>query len=177
MPLLRRFPVGFVAAGFQLAAVAFVTPVVLALVQNGFIGSLSTGANVTAEMETQSSVLKGAYLIIGFGVALTENRFLDFTALHIRQISHRDSAFRTNLVIASLLILFCLGIAGFTMLTLQRPPSLLFGLERWYSGGEILPILWPGTMSIGAVCFGATAHACLRALQDNFSNLDRSDQD
>jgi hypothetical protein len=90
--VLRLFSVGFVAAGFQLAAVGLVTFVVFALVQHGLIGSPSSSTSsklAAAQLKTQASVLIGAYLIIGFGAALTENRYLDSTSARIRELSRR----------------------------------------------------------------------------------------
>jgi len=166
--MLRLFQAGFVAACFQLVAVALVTPVVLALMRQGLIVSLSTslGWDTTApSMETQSSIITWTYLIVSLGVALTDNRFLDSTAMHIRRISHLKYFSRPNLVMAFLLILLCLGATGFTMLALQTPPKFLVDLGYYFGWGGIVSIIWPGTMSIGVVCFGANAHAALRALQ------------
>jgi hypothetical protein len=155
--MFRRFPFGFVAAVLQLIAVAMVTPFALAIMWHGSIMGLST-------IETQSSIITGTYLILGLGIALTENRFLDSTAVQIRHISHLKPFPRPNLVMALLLILFCLGAVGFTLLAL-RPPQFLVDLGHQGDWGEMALIAWPGTMSIGAACFGANAHATLRALQ------------
>ena len=116
-------------------------------------------------METQSSILTGAYLVLSLGVALTENRLLDVTAMHIRRVSHLKRLSRPYLMMALILFLFCLGTAGFTMLTLQVPPKFLVDLGHYFGWGGRPPIIWPGTMSIGVAWFAASAHAALRALQ------------
>jgi hypothetical protein len=66
---------------------------------------------------------------------------------------------------AFLLILLWLGAAGFTMLALHTPPKFLVDLGHYYGWDDIFPIIWPGTMSVGVACFGANAHATMRALQ------------
>ena len=165
--MFLRFPFGFVAAVLQLIAVATVTPFVLAVMWHGSITGLSlsfTSNLLTPSVETQSSIITGTYLILGLGVALTENRFLDPTAMQIRHISQLKSFPRPNLVMALLLIQFCLGVVGFTMLALW-PPQFLVDLGHQGNWGEMALIVWSGTMSIGAACFGANAHATLRALQ------------
>jgi len=165
--LFRPFPFGFVAALLQLIAVALVTPVVLAVMGDGSIMPLPTSfvSNLTApSLETQSSIVAGTYLIISLGVALTENRLLDSSAMQIRHLSHLKPFSRPELVIALLLFLFCLGAAAFTVLALHTP-QFLVDLEHQDGCGEIALIVWPGTMSIGVACFGANAHAALRALQ------------
>lgn len=166
--MLNLFQFGFVAAGFQLAAVILATPVVLALMRPGSIAFLSMSFDAdaaTPSMETQSSLLTGAYLILSLGVVLTENRLLDATAMHIRRIAHLKDFPRPNLAMALLLFLFCLGAAGFVMLALQAPPKFLVDLGRDFGWDSRPPIIWPGAMSIGVAWFGGNAHATLRALQ------------
>jgi hypothetical protein len=166
--MLNLFQSGFVAAGFQLIAVMLATPVVLALMRPGSLAFLSTsfGSDATApSMETQSSLLTGAYLILSLGVVLTENQLLDSTAMHIRRISHLKDFPRPYLVMGLLLFLFCLGAAGFVTLALQAPPKFLVDLGRDFGWDSRPPIIWPGTMSIGVAWFGGNAHATLRALQ------------
>lgn len=166
--MLNLFQFGFVAAGFQLVAVTLATPAVLALMRPGSIAFLSMSFDVDAaapSMETQSSILTGAYLILSLGMVLTETRLLDSTAMHIRRISHLKDFSRPNLVMALLLFLFCLGAAGFVMLALQAPPKFLVDLGHYFGWGGRPPIIWPGTMSIGVAWFGGNAHAALRALQ------------
>ena len=166
--MLSLFQLGFVAAGFQLVAVILATPIVLLVMRPASIAFLSTnfGSSATApSMETQSSILTGAYLVLSLGVALTENRLLDVTAMHIRRVSHLKRLSRPYLMMALILFLFCLGTAGFTMLTLQVPPKFLVDLGHYFGWGGRPPIIWPGTMSIGVAWFAASAHAALRALQ------------
>lgn len=166
--MLSPFQFGYVAAGFQLAAVILATPVVLTLMRPGSLAFLSTvfGSDANAPpMETQSSILTGAYLILSMGVVLTENRLLDSAAMHIRRISHIKDFPRPNLAMALLLFLSCLGVTGFLTLALQAPPKVLVDLGRYFGWGVRPPIIWPGTMSIGVAWCGGNAHAALRALQ------------
>ena len=151
----------------QLIALALATPLVFAIMRRGSIDPLFTSfaPNFTAQpVETQSSIITGTYLIVSLGVVLTENRFLDSTAMQIRHVSHLKPFSRPNLVMALLLTQFCLGVAGFAMLALHTPPFLvdLAHQEGW---GVIALIVWPGAMSIGVTFLGANAHATLRALQ------------
>jgi hypothetical protein len=165
--MFRRFPVGFVAAFLQLLALALATPLVLAIMRHGSTVPLLTNflPNFTApSVETQSSIVTGTYLIVSLGVSLTENRFLDSTAMQIRHLSHLRRFHNADLAMALLLIQFCLGVVGFAMLALQ-PPQFLAALEHQDGWGEIALIGWPGIMSMGTAFFGANAHATLRALQ------------
>jgi hypothetical protein len=166
--MLSLLQSGFVAAGFQLVAVILATPVVLTLMRPGSLGFPSTGLGSDASapsMETQLSILTGAYLILSLGVVLTENRLLDATAMRIRQLSHRKDCPRPYLVMGLLLLMFCLGAAGFATLALQVPPKALVDLGHYFGWGDRPPIIWSGTMSIGVAWFGGNAHAALRALQ------------
>lgn len=165
--MFRLFPVGFVAAFLQLFALTLATPLVLLIIRHGSSVPLlsSLFPNFTApSVETQSSIITGTYLIISLGVALTENRFLDSTAMQIRHLSHLKPFSRPYLVMALLLVQFCLVVAGFATLALHTPP-FLSDLEYQDEWGVIILIVWPGTMSIGVASFGANAHAALRALQ------------
>lgn len=165
--MFRLFPFGFVAALLQLIAVTLVTPVVLATMGDRSIMPLSMSflPNLTTpSLETQSSIVTGTYLIISLGVALTENQLLDSSAMQIRHLSHLKPFSRPELVMALFLLQFCLGAAVFTVLALHTP-QFLVDLEHQDGWGEMALIVWPGTMSIGVACFGANAHAALRALQ------------
>ena len=165
--LFRLFPFGFVAALLQLIALALVTPVVLAIMGDGSIIPLPTRlvSDLTVpSLETQSSIVAGTYLIFSLGVALTENRLLDSSAMQIRHLSHLKPFSSPNLVMALLLLQFCLDAATFTVLAFHTP-QFLTDLEQRDGWGEIALVAWPSAMSIGAAFFGANAHAVLRALQ------------
>lgn len=143
------------------------TPFALVMMRHGSLMplSMSTTSDFTApSMETQTSMIAGIYLIVSLGVALTENRFLDSTAMQIRHTSHSKPFVRPNLVMAIMLIQFCLGATGFAMLALHTP-EFLVDLAQQYGWGGIFLVIWPGTMSIAVAGFGANAHAALRALQ------------
>ena len=64
-----------------------------------------------------------------------------------------------------LLILLWLGAAGFAVVALQTPQQFLVDLGHHFGWGDAFIIIWPGTMSIGTACFGANAHATMKALQ------------
>jgi hypothetical protein len=165
--VLRLFQAGFVAACLQLIAAALMTLIVFAVIRNGLIAPLlaSPGSSAAGtSLETQSSILTGTYLILSLGAALTENRFTDFTAMNIRQLSHSKKSPNPNLAMVFLLILFWLCAAVFVAVALQTPKRLAnLGLN--YGWGDVFSVVWPGTMSVGAACFGANAHATMKALQ------------
>lgn len=165
--MFRLFPVGFVAAFLQLIALALATPLVFIIVGHGSAVPLLTSFIpnfLPPSIETQSSIITGTYLIVSLGLALTENRFLDSTAMQIRHISHLKRFHNADLAMTVLLIQFCLGVAGFTMLALHIP-QFLVDLEHQDGWLKFAFIVWPGTMSMGTAFFGANAHAALRALQ------------
>jgi hypothetical protein len=147
--------------------VALVTPFVFAIIRYGLIAPLLTGPGSSTtgiSLETQSSILTGTYLILSLGAALTENRFTDFTAMNIRQLSHSRKYPNPNLAMMFLLILFWLCAAVFVAVALQTS-KLLANLGLNHGGGEVFSVVWPGTMSVGAAYFGANAHATMKALQ------------
>ena len=165
---MRLFQAGFVAACLQLVAVALVTPFVFAIMRHRSITFMLMHFKSNAEVpssDTQSSILIGTYLIISFGIALTENRFTDLTAMQIRHVSHLRKYSRPNLTMVLLLILLWLGAAGFAVVALQTPQQFLVDLGHHFGWGDAFIIIWPGTMSIGTACFGANAHATMKALQ------------
>jgi hypothetical protein len=165
--LFRLLQVGFVAAFLQLIAEVLVTPFALVMMRHGTLMPLSTSTAsdfTEPSIDIQSSIIAGTYLIISLGVALTENRFLDSAATQIRHMSHLKPFRQPNMVMALMLVQFCLGVAGFTMLALHQP-QILIDCENQFGWGGTFIIAWPGIMSIGVACFGANAHAALRALQ------------
>lgn len=164
---MRLFQAGLVAVCLQFVAVALVTPFVFAIIRYGLIAPLLTGPGSSTtgiSLETQSSIFTGTYLILSLGAALTENRFTDFTAMNIRQLSYSRKYLNPNLAMMFLLILFWLCAAVFVAVALQTS-KLLANLGLSHGWGEVFSVVWPGTMSFGAAYFGANAHATMKALQ------------
>lgn len=165
--ILRNFSAGVFAGFLQITAVVLATPLVLLFMRPSVIAFLSTNFHlglIVPSTGFQFAMLTGTYLILSLGAALTENRYLDATAMYIRYIAHLKRVSKPTLVMALMLLLFCTGTALFIMLALQVPPKFLFGLGRYF-GWSAFPMIWPGTLSVGAACFGANAFACIRALQ------------
>ena len=165
--ILRNFSAGAFAGLLQMTAVVLATPLVLLLMRPSAIAFLSSNFHlglIVPSTRFQSTMLTGSYLILSLGAALTENRYLDATTMHVRYIAHRKRGSKPTLTMALMLLLFCSGTALFVMLALQVPPKFLFDLGHYF-GWSAFPMIWPGTLSVGAAFFGANAFACLKALQ------------
>lgn len=86
--MLRLFTAGLFAGGVQTMAVTLTA--ILSL-RYGALGLAPMSASISTEAQTvQTAVLlRGFDLLIALGLALSANRFVDATALRLRQASRR----------------------------------------------------------------------------------------
>ena len=161
--MLRLFQAGLVAACVQCLAVGSVTFVVLLAARHDLIVPAPLEANAESELDSLLPLLRCIYLVIALGVALTSDRFVDFTAAHIRLASRLMRPTEPDHATKSLLTQLTLASIGFAVLALRPPPAPLLDAV---SGGCVwaASVTWSGVMSIAVAGFGANAQAAKRAL-------------
>jgi hypothetical protein len=60
---------------------------------------------------------------------------------------------------------FGLGAILLAILALREPPNTITIVVEYFGVGSAASIIWAGAMSVGVACFGASAHAALKAVQ------------
>ena len=164
--MLRLFRAGLVAAFIQCIAAGTVTLALFLAVQHDLILPASPHIGVDAESELNSllPLLRWIYLLIALGVALTSDRFVDFTAARIRLASRLMRPTVPDHATKSLLTQLTLASFGFAVLALRPPPDLLIVATRYFGSGWVAAAGWSGMMSAAAAGFGANAQAAKCAL-------------
>jgi hypothetical protein len=69
-------------------------------------------------------------------------------------------------VLKNLVVLFNFSAIMFAVLGLLTPPEALTSVSGYFGRAYAASIIWPDAMSIGVACFGANAHAALKALSN-----------
>ena len=159
--MIRLILAGLVAASAQLMTVVLATVMVFVAGRSGLIAL--TLAEICPDGEALSPLLTWIYLLTAIGIALTSNRFVNFTAAHVRRASRLMQASAPDHATKSLLVQLWLAATGFAILTLRPPPHLWIELGRCFGAGCSASIVWSGAMSVGLACFGANAHAARKA--------------
>jgi hypothetical protein len=167
MRRLLLFQAGVVAAFIQCIAVGMVTIAMLLAVQHDLIvlEPPHIGANFKSELDALLPLLRWIYLLIAVGVALTSDRFVDFTAARIRLASRLMHPAETDHATKTLLVQLMLASIGLAVLVLRPPPDLLISAAGYLGCGWDASVAWSGMMSIAAAGFGANAQAARRALR------------
>lgn len=81
-----------------------------------------TLAEICPDGEALSPLLTWIYLLTAIGIALTSNRFVNFTAAHVRRASRLMQASAPDHATKSLLVQLWLAATEFAILTLRPPP-------------------------------------------------------
>jgi hypothetical protein len=162
----RLFQAGLVAACIQCVAVSLVTLGILLAAQHELINLAPPDANANAASGLNSilPLLRWIYLLIALGVALTSDRFVDFTAAHIRLASRLISPADPDHATNSLLTQLALSSIGFSALALRPPPEPSIAAARSLGFEWLASPAWSGIMSMAAASSGANAQAARRAL-------------
>ena len=111
-----------------------------------------------------SSFLLWAYLLMAFGFAMTQTRYLDNSAALMRYAAHLLHRDKTDDVLMFLVAGLGFGTLLFVYLALYRP-HVISNFDACLICGIVVSSLWPGAMSVGVAFFGATAHAAMKARQ------------
>jgi hypothetical protein len=161
----RLFQAGLVAAFIQCVAVSLVTLGILLAAQHELINLAPPDANANAASVLNSILpLLRWYLLIALGVALTSDRFVDFTAAHIRLASRLISPADPDHATNSLLTQLALSSIGFAALALRPPPEPSIAAARSLGFEWLASPAWSGIVSMAAASSGANAQAARRAL-------------
>ena len=157
----RLFLAGLIAASAQVMAVV----AAMASVTIAFRYGLVIPASGAAELEPQSAscLLLWSDLLLAFGIALTRNRFVDETAVRIRESARRFYPPAPDHVCKALFVQLWLASAGLAVLALRPPPGLLIEAADALGWSAAVMLIWPGVISVGVAAFGANAHAAGRA--------------
>jgi len=145
---------GIVAARRQLAALVIFTLVLLLTAQ-------ITGNS----LPSTTPLLPWGCLLVAFGFALTSSRSIEVTARRIRRGSDLLQVVDTKHVLMALTAQFGLGAILLAILALREPPNTITIVVEYFGVGSAASIIWAGAMSVGVACFGASAHAALKAVQ------------
>jgi len=145
---------GIVAARRQLAALVIFTLVLLLTAQ-------ITGNS----LPSTTPLLPWGCLLVAFGFALTSSRSIEITARRIRRGSDLLQVVGTKHVLMALTAQFGLGAILLAILALREPPNTITVVVEYFGVGSAASIIWAGAMSVGVACFGASAHAALKAVQ------------
>lgn len=166
MSRLLLFQAGLAAAFIQFVAAGAVTFAVFLTVQQDLIvlASLNIGGDVESKMDSLLPLLRWIYLLIALGLAMTGNRFIDFTATRIRLASRLLRPIEPDHATKSLLTQLTLASIGTAVLALRPPPDLLIATARYLGSSWVALAAWSGMMSVAAAGFGASAQAARRAL-------------
>ena len=166
MSRLLLFQAGLAAAFIQFIAAGTVTFIVFLTVQQELIvlAPPNIDGDVESKMDSLLPLLRWIYLLIALGVALTGDRFIDFTAARIRLASRLMRPIEPDHATKSLLTQLTLASVGMAVLALRPPPDLLIATARYLGSAWIASAAWSGMMSAAVAGFGANAQAARRAL-------------
>jgi hypothetical protein len=166
--MLTFLQAGFVAAARQLAAVTIITLSVLLLASYELIFQRvpSMDSEADAFWISVLPLLIWTYLLIAAGFALSTGRWIDVTATHIRRASHLVRFTTPERALKILSTQLSLSALLFSLIA-WRTPEFVIAVGQHLGSESGAVIGWAGAMSICLACFGATAHAALRALAIN----------
>ena len=145
---------GIVAARRQLAALVIFTLVLLLTAQ-------ITGNS----LPSITPLLPWGCLLVALGFALTSGRSIEVTARRIRRGSDLFQVVGPKHVLMALTAQFGLAAILLAILALREPPNTITVVVEYFGVGSADSIIWAGAMSVGVACFGASAHAALKAVQ------------
>jgi hypothetical protein len=98
--------------------------------------------------------LIGFYFLIALGLALTRNRYVDATALNLRQAARRVWPAAPHYAVRALQGQLLIAAAGFGILALRPVPLALVELVSAVGCAAAIPVIWPAMMSIFAAALG-----------------------
>jgi hypothetical protein len=128
----RLFQAGLAGACFQAVAVGLATSCVAADIKFGFLapGDGALGSEADLGPYSFSRILMGTYLLTALGIAITQSRFVEATAEHIRRASQAPNPQRPTEGAQVLSVQLWVAATGFAMIAFDEPPSLLVAAAR-----------------------------------------------
>ena len=161
--MTRLFAAGLFAGGLQTIVVALIA---LLFLRYGAWETISARVGISAEAQASDTIawLRATDLLIAVGLALSTNRFVSATALHLRQASRRMYPGRPDYASRALLVQLTIAALGSGILALRPPPLTLVEIAEAAGAAIAAPLIWSGTWSVVAAAFGANAHAAAKAM-------------
>jgi hypothetical protein len=145
---------GIIAARRQLVALVALTLILLLITQ------------ITENFwPSTTPLLPWGCLLVAFGFALTSGRSVELTARRIRRGSHLVQVVGPRHVLMALTAQFGLAAILLAILALREPPHPIIVVAEYFGVGSAASIIWAGATSVGVACFGASAHAALKAIE------------
>jgi hypothetical protein len=164
--MLKLLQAGLVAAGRQLVAVVIVTLLASWLASHDLIvRGASTISSGTETIGIPASLLLWMYLLIATGLALTKSQSVELTAAWIGHACSRMRLARPEDALMTLVLQLGISAIAFAIFALRTPPEALIDTATYFECVSAVSIIWAATMSVGVACFGASAHAALKALK------------
>ena len=159
--MLRFLEAGLVAGVRQLVAVIFITLIAfLAAPERIVVENPSALLIDSGVSRSVSAILTWACLLTATGLALTRDQTVILTAERIRHATRLLGWEKGSKVLAGQLVIAAIV---FALFALRPPPHLLIDICRYSGCVFAAPLVWIGMMTTGVACFGASAHAAIRA--------------
>jgi hypothetical protein len=70
-------------------------------------------------------------------------------------------------ILMTLVAQFGLAAILFAVFALQAPPNAIISVSQYFGFPGAASIIWTAVMSVGVASFGATAHAAVKAIEDD----------
>jgi hypothetical protein len=160
--MLNLIRAGYVAGGRQFAAVLLIALAVVMLIK---IRTVGAGHPMQAVQTGNQLSLFFAYadILAAIAVISTCNQSILQTADALRRASRLIYPTDPSRAADILQSLLWVTAAGFAIMTLKPPPSVLAGICNELGLCWVVRVGWPGIMSICMAAFGANARAASRA--------------
>jgi hypothetical protein len=152
--MLQLLHAGIVAVGRQLTAVIVISLILF----------LATPVNETFWLSA-TPFLTWGYLLMATGFALTSDQSIDLTVIRIYRGSYLMQLVAPKHALKALVAQFGVAAVLFAILGLRPPPQSIIVVVQYLGCGSAASVIWPAVMSIGVACFGASAHATVRAIE------------
>jgi hypothetical protein len=164
--MLRLVQAGLIAGCIQAMMAAAATIAIMLSLRHGLLIPVPATAGFQTEplFPSTTPLLTWIDLLTALGVALTGNRFVDRTAIRLRQASRRLCPKDPDHAARALLVQLWIATACFAVLALRSPPVALIQVASGLGCAAAASFVWPGMMSIGVAVFGANAQAAAKAL-------------
>jgi hypothetical protein len=122
--MIRLFAAGLFAGGLQTIVVTLFAFLVF---QYGAWEPISTSSGMSEETQSSDTIaaLRATDLLVALGLAVSTNRFVSATALHLRQASRRMFPDRPRYATQALLVQLTIAAIGSGMLALPTQPLTL----------------------------------------------------
>ena len=162
--MLSLMHAGLVAAVRQLGAAISITLSAYFLSSHVFVVQKAPATGSGAEaVANYVSLLTWAYLLVALGLALSSCRSVNLTAACMRRAANFVRFVSARHALEALVLQLSLSAIMFAAMAL-RTPQFIIQIDQYFGSEFVAAIGWAGAMSTGVACFGASAHAALKAI-------------